>query len=537
MAVPATPRSNVASLLSLPAAERSRRLAALLIGVKRSPTGFEAIRGLAAEALAYHSLNPYPWYHFREWKVEERGPYPKCMPFGRTAVKRSARWLFGKPLQINVPADKRLETFLRQAWQDNRMPTRMVAAATRAGFEGGLALKFAFDETASPKLSIQTLSVTEDVRTYYDPHDRDLLLMARVQYPYWDPVDGEWYFYREEWTAEAEVHYFPIKATFQTPSYMGIRFPPIAVTSDGGKSPDDYEHWEIDTKRSGANPFGVIPIVPVKNLDADEPFGMGDLWGLFRVIDRVNLTYHLMDKSNQFDSEPNLIFKDIDAERTDIDRPLAPGQPLSVKSDETLEGKDAQGEVILLEARGHLRPAMLEYAKDLRKQVLLDSGSVEVDQAEITNKGNMTQAVLTQVYAPLIELTGEKRKTYGEDGVCKFLELVAVGLKNAGMPVDEVAGVDPGNHETYDVQIGWPDYFALTEDEKTAQVTRVEQEVGAGLNTHERAIETVARVENIEDVGKLKDELKATVNAAEEGRMQRLGPQPEEPAKPARFNG
>ena len=68
-----------------------------------------------------------------------------------------------------------------------------------------------------------------------------------------------------------------------------------------------------------------------------------------------------------------------------------------------------------------LRGAMMEYGKDLRKQLLSGAGSVEVDPADVTNKGNLTQAVLQQLYAPQIESTSDKRRSWGDDGLCRFL--------------------------------------------------------------------------------------------------------------------
>lgn len=502
----------------------SRELAAKLIGVQRAPAGYAELLQVAQEAEAYHALNPYPYWHFQEWKTEERGPYPRCMPFGRTAVLRGARWLFGKPVQINAgpqpgrgeKLDNLLEKYLRQAWQANRMPTRMVAAATRAGYQGGMALKFAYNAQNPVPLSFQTLTA-DTVRCYYHPHNRNQLLMVRVQYPYQDPVTGAWMLYREEWTAEEEVHYAPIPAQIM-PTYVNtpqgsVAGVPFFVAASDRELPDASGAWS-DPQRQ-RNPFGVIPITPIKNLDADAAMGVGDLWGLFRVIDRVNLTYHLMDKSNQFDSEPNLIFLDVDIDQADGDRPSMPGQPRSLKSDEGAGGEKRQGQVILNEATGALRPQMMEYARDLRKMILAAASSVEVDQAEFTNKGNLTQAVLSQLYGPQIEITEEKRTTYGEDGICKFLETCAVGLTNAGLRIPELKGVNPQDHDTYDVTLKWPAYFALAEEEKLSVVTRLNTEVSSHLMSQERAVEAVAVLEGVEDVADLLEEVTAQREAAQ----------------------
>jgi hypothetical protein len=407
-----------------------------------------------------------------------------------------------------VPRDNPLEDYLRAAWQANRMPTRMVAAAARAAQQGGMALKFAYDKAAPVPLSFQTLAA-DTVRCYYHPHNRNQLLMVRVQYPYQDPVTGNWMLYREEWTAEEEVHYQPIAAQIvptwiSTPQGNVAGLPYFTALGDNAL-PDNSGAWGEPQRKP--NPFGIIPITPIKNLDADDCDGIGDLWGLFRAVDRVNLIYALMDRSNQFDSQPNLIFLDVDVDQQEADKPLAAGQPASFKSDGDAQG-ERKGQIIMAEASGKLRSAMMEHAKDLRSQILAACSSVEVDQAEFTNKGNLTQAVLAQLYGPLIEITDEKRKTYGEDGICKFLESVCVGLTNAGLRLPEFKGVKVDDHDTYDVTLKWAPYFALTEEEKQTVVKRLTDEVDAGVMTTERVAEHVAQLEGIEDVAAFLKELK-----------------------------
>jgi hypothetical protein len=460
-------------------------LAAALINTKHLPPGLGCLRALSAEARAYDTLSPYPEYWFRDWKVEDRGPLPRCMPLAKSIVRRGARWLFGKPVRLYCPGNTQLEEFLRQAWEQNRLDSRLVASAQNGALDGGIVLKFAWDEGARRPLTIQTLSLVDQVRLYWHPHDRDQLLMARVQYPYFDPASGKTFWYREEWTAELEVHYHPV----------------AAENLGRGGDPDTYDGWIIDSAATGANPFGLIPLQPVKNMETEDCWGAGDLWDLYRVFDRVNLTYHLMDRSNQFDSERNPIFIDADVDEDDIDRPLQPGQPMEIHSRDQESNRSAKVEWPI--TGNALRPAMMEYARDLRKQILDAVGSVFVNPEEITNKGNLTRAVLEQLYQPLIEMTAEKRKSYGADGLVPFFAKVAQGLQNVGVPL-AVTEED----ETHTVELRWPAYFEFSEDERGAFTGRIQEQVAAGFVTHDRAIERVAQVEGIEDVDALKDELK-----------------------------
>lgn len=460
-------------------------LAASLIGTKSLPDGLRRIKDRADEARAYHVLSPYPIYHFQDWKTENRGTLPRCLPIARSIVRRQARWLFGKPLQINLPGNPTLEKELRDAWTQNRMPSRMVAAAEHAGCDGGLVLKFAFDESKTPALTFQTLNVVEEVRLFYHPLDRETLLMARIQFKYFDAAQGKTFWYREEWTDADEVHYHPVADE----TIRSLR-----------QDPDTFEGWVIDSAATKPNPFGVIPLVHIKNIETDDVWGAGDCWDLFRILDRIHLTFHLMDRSNQFDSEINPIYIDGDIEEADIDQPQQPGEPIAIESK---EGQQHQAKVVLPEARGALRPAMMEYAKELKKQVYDATGSVFVDQAEFSNKGNLTTAVLEQLFQPLLEVLDEKKKTYGADGLVRFFATVAKGLAYMGV----TDGVSETDEATYTVELGWPAVFKPSEDEKAATTVRTIKQEGQGYLTHQRAIRRIANLEEITDIEALEDEI------------------------------
>ena len=463
--------------------------AAGLIGVKGLPSGLGVIIEQAREARAYNGLNPYPLYHYRDWKTEDRGPLPRCLPLAKSIVNRGAKWLFGRsPALTSANAD--FEKLLHKAWKSEKMPARLVAMARCAAVESGIFLKFSYDEDRKPQpLTIQTLSMVDEVRLFVDPHDCESVLMCRIQYRYYDATQGASIWYREEWTAEEEVHYAPIADTL-----LGAgRFK---------GDPDAYDSW-VQTSRL-SNPLGVIPGAAVKNFETDDIYGAGDCWDLYRVIDRINLTYHLMDRSNQFDSTQTSIFLDMELEDADISKPLAPGQGVVAKSDDGEDGEQKrQGKVIEIAPRGSLRPAMMDYAKDLKQQVLEAAGSVQIDQSAVSNKGNLTTAVLQQLYQPQIESTEEKRKSWA-DGLGRFFNAVAVGLSNLG-----VLAINEADDESYAVDIHWPSYFEMSQDEKSAFVTRIKLEETAGYITHERAIELIAQVEGIVDVVALIKELKA----------------------------
>ena len=470
-------------------------MAAALIGTKSLPSGLSAIRSLSREARAYQSQKPYPLYHFRDWKTEDRGPLPVCLPLAKSIVERGAKWLFGKPVQLTVADNTALETALRDIWEDNQMDSRLRPMAKNAALDGGVVLKFAYDKSrADCPVQIMALSLIDEVRLYAHPHDALHILMARVQYSYFDAATGKTLWYREEWTDAEEVHYKEVANETLT-------------SAEGQGDPDTYDGWEITTRAK--NPFGVIPLHLVKNLETDDVWGAGDLWdpaegnGLYRTLDRIHLTYHLMDRSNQFDSEVNPIFIDLELDDQDIDKPIQPGQPLDLHS--SSEAK--QGRVEMPHGGNGLRPAMMEYAKDMRKQVLEAASSVYVDQAEFSNKGNLTSAVLEQLYQPQIELNNEKRKSWGPGGLEPFLSRLARGLAAAGVPSLGVARNSADSDISIKITFG--EYFAMSEDEKTAKTGRLQEQEIAGYLPHDRALEEISQMEGRTDVEALKKEIAA----------------------------
>ncbi len=422
-----------------------------LIGTKAFPAGLSQVCQMALEAQAYHVQEPYPGWYFRDWRVEERGPLPRCMPVARRIVTRGAKWLFANSPTLSCAENAKLEGFARRTMRENRMASRLPAMAERAGVEGGVALKFDFDASRVGKtVNIDALSVVDQVRLYFDAHDSDLLLMARVQYPYFDAAEGAVYWHREEWTAKERVVYAPV-ADLSLGGQFGM---------GSWREADGVEDWAVMAREE--NPFGVIPILYVKNIEVLDVWGVGDLWTLYRVIDRINLTYHLMDRSNQFDSETNPIFQDLEVADDDLNVRQQPGQPMVVESKEGAGGESKRGQVYFPRSGNNLRPAMMDYAKDLRLMVSSAAGNVDFDPGDVTNKGNLTSAVLTQLYQPQIEMTNLKRQSWGENGLTAFFALMARGLANAGvMDLD----CDFGDEATFAVGVEWAPYFGVAESE------------------------------------------------------------------------
>lgn len=461
-----------------------------LINTKYAPEGLMYISQIAKRAKAYHALTPYPWFGFSDWKTEDRGPLPKCLPFTRSIVKRGARWLFGKELDILVSGSDGLSELLNAEWKARRMPAKLVTLAENAAQEGSYCIKF-FINPETKEIQFTILSQIDNVRIYLDPLNQERMLMARIQVPYFDAKVGQYFLYREEWTEDQYVKYAPMPITYKVdPQYQ---FGMTMVIAGTNFMPDSHDvQWVVESVKP--NPYKVIPVVVINNIERNTQWGMGDLWSLEPMIDRINLTYHLMDKSNQFDSTPTPIFIDAVLEDDALNKPIAPGEVQSLKTDD-VEGSGLQAKVTLLEPSGKMRPYMGEFAENLIKMTYEASGSIRVDPDEITNKGNLTQSVLAQIYGPLIDTTNEKRRNYGTYGIVPLIHKLLVAMKNVGLWKGKVSiPKDP------DVSLHWPDYFPLSDAEVQQRLDRLVQQEQAGLITKDRVIRAMANADGIENV-------------------------------------
>lgn len=448
-----------------------------LIGTPYNPEGFDVCRNMARVAKAYHALAPYPSYSpmTKDWKTEDRGPFPRCLPFVRNIVKKSATWLFGKPITFDG-SDKNIISLVNDAWTANDMGRRAYAMALLGGQTGGMALKWSYDEQ-NGGAKIQILDASEHTRFYWDPLDVTRLLMARVQFPVYNAKTGNYVWYREDWTENEIQFYKPLETTL---FYGGRPGDPNVVANLA----DLYDQWRQDKRE--ANPFGIIPLWYVRNIETGTTIGEGDLWAVLNAVDLINFTYDLAHKNNQ---------KTIDPVRAYIDLAPAPEDPPGANNpggERVLESKDDKtGRIETLNADPSLRPHLREFATDIKKMVFEACGSVEIDAAEITNKGNLTQAVLAQIYMPLIESTNAKRQSYGEDGICVFLERMSLGLSNLG-----AKGWKPLD----DIQIHWAPYFTPTPSEKIEEADYQTLLLAEGLTTKERAIRAIASQDGVIDI-------------------------------------
>lgn len=468
-----------------------------LIGTRKLPPDWRFRQLKAREARAYHELVPYPVYGaFKEWKEAERGPTPRCWPMPRDIAETSARWLFAKELKIETSHDRTTE-ILTKIWEDNKMPSVMLRAAIVAGYEGGTALFWGYDKDG-PEHGVRVISysVSDNVRLWYDPHDLRKLLMARIQYPFYNPEADKFFYWREDFTESIVVVYkpLPVSAIWKGEFYGGN---PHALQTQF----DETGVWEVDTE--GPNPAGLIPVKEIQHIWRGRLYGEGDMWRLFQLVDEYNLTRSVANIDNQVSAWPHRVYIDLMSEDGEEPQAVGPDSSESVRSVST----EKQGKVQLLQGNAATRQHIREHASDLSKSIRDMAGYPEIDAAAITNKGSMTEAVMRQLYAPHIHRTEEKRRNYGEYGIAPFLRDMALGLKTAAHP--EFSKVP----DDLTVQIVWPAYFDLVTADLKDMVEAQDMMVESGYTTKKRAVVDVAVARGVDDIELLQKDIE---NAPEE---------------------
>jgi hypothetical protein len=465
-----------------------------LINTPNEPAWAGMLREQAEQARAYHAGVPYPNWAFRDWKSEEHGPLPMPLPFPRHIVEKSARWLFGQPLQFTyngnqTDADRLISDGIRSIWDSCNMESRIKSAALNASQAGGYVLFYRkAAEDAKCPVHIEIYDGAHQAIPFFDPLDARKMLMLRLQFPAYNPVEGAWYMHREEWTDAEQVTYDPLRIDSAESTSLNQM-----TAWHGYKRQDIQKSWVI--RDVLPNEFGVIPGQYVMNLDIGAEHGWGDLWSLFRVVDRVNFTSHLAHLSNQLVAFPKEIRLNANLAADDDDEPLGINEPeyLYQKSD------GAPVDVKLLESNPAGRNHVQQYLEDMIRALYEAAGSVRLSPEDVTGHGALSAQVLRLVHQPLIEQTKDKQVVQGANGIAPFLERMSLGLANAGIKHD-AASADG------EVQVYFADMFDLSEDEQMMRTQRLIAQVDARLISRERAVREIAASEGAADAAEWIDE-------------------------------
>lgn len=435
------------------------------------------------QSWSYSYLHPYPEFAFgpAQWP-REKGPIPTPLPYVNTIVTESAEFVYrnGVPA-FSVPDAPDVNDFLQLMITRNNLTAQYIPVAEDNGNQGAIAAKFDIDlNDADKPVRFSFLKIPQECRVWLDPHDKWNILMARIQYPYRDLYTGHWMYFREEWTADLYTKYIPLLAG--SSDLSGIGALPGYRTHLGDT--DEPDKWQIESQEE--NPLGVIPVTVLRNKSVgSNPLGEGDCWRVFRLIDRIALTMHGEDRSNQQHSEPNVVAINADLDSTGG---LLPGETWSVRND----NPDVEADVKLLEPSGAARAYSVGYIDKMEDLFYNAVGMSRVNPERVTAKGNMTALALNMLYLRTIATSDRKRELLGTGGYCRLFRNVLTALVNLG-GVPEVKTFRPD----MDISVEWPTYFAETPQDLQATTTRTIDQIQGGILPVARGAERVARAEKV----------------------------------------
>lgn len=481
----------------------------------QTPAPFQALAArLGWQSQDYYNMRPYPTHAFgpQQWP-RDKGPLPTPLPYVETLINEGAEFVFrnGNPtfaVADNPEADELLQEIIAQ----NALNDQWISLAEQAGNQGTIACKFSVDmENKVCPIRLTFLDVPTQCRVWCDPHDQNRFLMARVQYPY-RAADGQWYYFREEWTDTLHVTYHPrlagkadVEGYLQLAGYM--------------ETLGDGSDWEID--QQDENPFGVIPITIIRNRRAKgNPTGVGDCWKLFPLVDRLSLTMHGEDLGNQIHAQPIPVAVNATISNTG---PLKPGEPIEVHSDSDESSADFK----LVEPTGAAREFSHRSMDRWEDLLYRGAGLSRVDPAAVTNKGNMTEMAFKMTYGRTIATCDQKRKHWGESGMAVLFRNLLLGLQRMG-GIKRAAKCD----EKTVVGVEWPNYFGRTDDDLQTLTNRTGDQVDKGFLPIEDGAERVLRAEGLPDA-KIK-ELLQKLGGVHDAKTKQLTapPQPVQKGKP-----
>ena len=450
---------------------------------------------LSWQSWDYYESGPYPQHAFgpQQWQLE-KGPRPTPLPYAQILINEGAEFIFrnGAP-QFSVPDDPEADTLLQRIIRQNRLQSQWISLAENAGNHGAIAAKFSIDtNNKSCPVRISFLDVPQECRVWMDPHDQTRILMARLQYPYRDLTTGDWYYFREEWTEDCYVTYVPKRAGDSTIAHpMNLE----GYTDTLG----DAKDWVI--AKQTENVIGLIPITIIRNKTSKgNPLGEGDCWRVFRIMDRLALTMHGEDQSNQQHSRPTAVAINAELENDD---PLQLGELIKIKK---TKGADGDADLKLLEPSGAAR----EYSHrsiDKWEELLYKAvGLSRVNPEAVTNSGNMTALAFMMTYGRTISTSDLKRENWGNSGMAVFFLNILTALQRLG-GIKEVSKI---NEETV-VSTEWPLYFEATSEDIQNVSDRTISQVEKGVLPIERGAERIARAEKVppNEIKQLLEEIKA----------------------------
>ncbi|TXH08576.1 MAG: phage portal protein [Spirochaetes bacterium] len=385
------------------------------------------------------------------------------VPAARNIVDKGVAFLFGDEPMFDVTEayGEDAQHALMRIWRDSRMPTRLLEIAKHGAIAGQFVFKFEPDPS-DQKDGRHRFVVADPcyLDAVWDPHDTSKVLLYRFEYPTVAPNEnGEIipFVWRQD-----------IEAQRSEPDEFGRQITESWVIRNfRAEAPKEHgtgrQRWlGMGATRRNAKwqqvggdypwPFEWAPVFTGQNLISPNSFwGYSDIEdAVTRLNESLNRSASNIAKTIRHHAHPVTIVRGATwPEDHAIGEPVEFDLPPAEIAVENLEMQSDQ-------------TAALEYMRELRAE-LYDAARVpDVSRGKVDNAGQLSGAALRILYGPLLEKTGEKRRTYGDE------------LEAALRCALEYMGFQPLDAADPDVKLIWPDPLPKNEkeDAETGEIDR-----------------------------------------------------------------
>lgn len=394
--------------------------------------------------------------------------------------------------EADKPADEKQIKARKKMWanliKETRLKEVMLDASVR-GSVGSIAITL---RILDHRVFWKVMS-TQFLTPAWDPEAPDRLLRVVEKYKVkgkalkergYDIADKDLsadFWFRREWTREAEVFYMP------WPAQTLVKGP------DNGRNDKTYAENVVDTTRSVDHKLGFVPIQWIKNLP-----GGDDIDGAATFCDEVlhnsiEIDYHLSQggRGLKYSSDPTLHIRD----------PAYDSQPI-IKSGGNALRTGPEGDVRLLEISGTASAAVLEYVRFLREISLEAAGGNRASPEKLS--GAQSGRAMELMNQSLIWLADKLRTSYGEYGLLEMLNMVVAAnriyplkIKGKMWAVGKL-----GDAEASRLTLKWPPWYAPTASDHAQQSTAIKTYRDAGVLSRKTAVQQIAHDFDVENVDK-----------------------------------
>lgn len=346
-----------------------------------------------------------------------RPPAPYRLP--RVIVNSFTSLLFGQGRwpTIRVHGDPKTEDFANALVKESRLRTLMIRARNMGGSSGSVGLSWRF-YAGRPRVQAHNPKHI----FIHEWEDREELIPAHVSeiYTYskeeWDPekrkwVD-QWFWYRRDWTAAADIAFLPAKY-------------------DANEDPV----WEIDEEKTVFHNDGACHFVWIQNLPEDDLTsidGQPDYAELYESFESLDLLKSVVVRGSTLNLDPTLVLR--------MDPDIFERLGVKKGSDNALVVGET-GDARYMELAGTSISAGVELIAKMRDAILETAQCVIADPNEVGGAGTSSVA-LKVIYEPMLAKTEILREQYGE-GIKRLIkQMLDVARDKLAAPPQEIEVVD-----------------------------------------------------------------------------------------------